>query len=430
MSNLLTLNRLRKLHTLAVSLGVTLIVGLLWVDGSMAGGRRAVIEFGADQGDIALDGVGDSWSAEAGCSALSATSTSAAFCALALNDNLASEEITLGFDVTIGANTYNTIFIHENGVVTFGPEPLDDDLDSSTIAADIAALAGSVARPFIAAFHANLILPDNNLFGNSVFYFRGSADPTAPYHPLVAGDTNEPDERVPALAVTWRDANIPIVTQLVLYSTNDGTGNFDLRLRYGDEVTDLYNGLAGFSLNTGVTSDSVTVDNPLGGGDLVSSGGDLFYKFRDGHFVVPNADLDGDSVLNATDNCLSVDNVDQANLDGDDFGDVCDTDLDGDGDLNVPAQDNCPNLANPNQADSNGNGIGDACDTAPPAPTVCRVDADNDVDALDILAILKVVSKKASGPTDPRDPDRNGKITLVDAAKCTQMCTRKYCALK
>jgi len=124
---------------------------------------------------------------------------------------------------------------------------------------------------------------------------------------------------------------------------------------------------------------------------------------------------------NCDDNCRLVDNDDQANLDGDDYGDVCDGDVDGDGvgdkfltagepmdncprtwnpdqintdealqalgwpvpadgngdacdddvdndgapDKNVPADrtpDNCPLVPNPNQSDSDHDGVGDLCD--------------------------------------------------------------------
>ena len=63
-----------------------------------------------------------------------------------------------------------------------------------------------------------------------------------------------------------------------------------------------------------------------------------------------NPDIDGDTVLNATDNCPLVINTDQKDLDKDGLGDVCDDDLDGDGIKN--AVDNCPFVQNPDQKNS------------------------------------------------------------------------------
>jgi len=90
---------------------------------------------------------------------------------------------------------------------------------------------------------------------------------------------------------------------------------------------------------------------------------------RDGDLVAEDGDLDGvkgnhpcadGQVVACDDNCPAHGNADQADLDGDLLGDVCDSDLDGDDILNF--LDNCPKVANPDQADFDGDLLGDACD--------------------------------------------------------------------
>ena len=74
------------------------------------------------------------------------------------------------------------------------------------------------------------------------------------------------------------------------------------------------------------------------------------------------ADQDYDGVPDATDNCPTVSNADQADLDKDGIGDACDTATDSDNDGVIDKLDNCPTVANPDQADLDTDGIGDACD--------------------------------------------------------------------
>ena len=56
-------------------------------------------------------------------------------------------------------------------------------------------------------------------------------------------------------------------------------------------------------------------------------------------------DSDGDGWVDQADNCPATSNANQADLDNDDIGDVCDADKDGDG-ISIP-DDNCPNDLNP-----------------------------------------------------------------------------------
>ncbi len=81
---------------------------------------------------------------------------------------------------------------------------------------------------------------------------------------------------------------------------------------------------------------------------------------RDGLGDVCDPDIDGDSLENGADNCPYVSNLDQLDSDGDSRGDACDMDRDGDGVDN--GLDNCPDLINPTQSDIDRDGQGDACD--------------------------------------------------------------------
>lgn len=71
-------------------------------------------------------------------------------------------------------------------------------------------------------------------------------------------------------------------------------------------------------------------------------------------------DQDDDGIHRDNDNCPLVSNRDQADLDTDGLGDVCDEDDDNDGALDLT--DNCPFDFNPSQQDIDGNGVGNACD--------------------------------------------------------------------
>ncbi|OGQ81997.1 MAG: hypothetical protein A2289_07735 [Deltaproteobacteria bacterium RIFOXYA12_FULL_58_15] len=82
---------------------------------------------------------------------------------------------------------------------------------------------------------------------------------------------------------------------------------------------------------------------------------------------------DGDTLLDIDDNCDFTDNEDQTDTDNDQVGDACE-DLDDDG-YGI-GQDNCPGIGNPGQEDTDNtaDGVGDVCDNCP---------ADNNPDQAD-----------------------------------------------
>jgi hypothetical protein len=118
-------------------------------------------------------------------------------------------------------------------------------------------------------------------------------------------------------------------------------------------------------------------------------------------------DSDGDGVCDEDDNCPATPNPDQSDRDGDGVGDVCD---------------NCPDVFNPGQEDSNGDGIGDACSVEK-----CDIDSDGDIDRLDTRLIAAARGQNVD-PSDPRDANSDGTITIRDVKICTAQCTRARCA--
>jgi hypothetical protein len=86
------------------------------------------------------------------------------------------------------------------------------------------------------------------------------------------------------------------------------------------------------------------------------------------------ADVDSDGIIDDCDNCPTVSNPIQADIDGDSLGNDCDADMDGDGVLN--GRDNCKGRWNPGQADQDGDRKGDVCDICPFGPLSCSVPLD------------------------------------------------------
>lgn len=242
----------------------------------------------------------------------------------------------------------------------------------------------------------------------------------------------------------------------------DGTGNVCDDDRDGDGLSNAQEANIGSNPDM-VDTDSDTVNDGADNCPVVSnvdqadldndSQGDACDVDRDGDGtandvdVFPDdasesADTDSDTIGDNTDNCPNTANTDQADLDGDGTGDVCDGDRDGDGlsdadealagtDPDVPdtdsdaildGADNCPMTSNATQADLDNDGVGDACDD--------DADGDNVLDSADncpLLANETQADLDADGEGDACDADRDGDGTLNENDTCpddaTDTCT-------
>ena len=143
-----------------------------------------------------------------------------------------------------------------------------------------------------------------------------------------------------------------------LNATNDG--GFDVSpsgvafaalTNAADNLTRLYT----VALPTGVTGSAAAT--AIG---LVGNGTTQVYSL-----AVLDDDRDADGRLTTADNCPSVANADQANLDGDPLGDVCDDDDDADG---IPDAVEAAFGTNPRSGDSDADGKTDLVDRCPVIP--------------------------------------------------------------
>ena len=142
----------------------------------------------------------------------------------------------------------------------------------------------------------------------------------------------------------------------------------------GDGVADSEDDCAGTAIGTVVAADGCP--DPDGDGVSTQAGDNCPTISNENQADVDNDDIgdacdgfdnrdsDGDGVSNGGDNCVDDPNPLQVDTDEDGIGDACDTqdnaDTDHDGVQNHA--DNCVDDANPDQADSNNDGLGDACD--------------------------------------------------------------------
>jgi uncharacterized repeat protein (TIGR01451 family) len=220
---------------------------------------------------------------------------------------------------------------------------------------------------------------------------------------LTSGETQRigvavsPEAAMLATSTSWAEASIRTSLEAPDGGVIDvGTADPAVR-RYAGQGYELYEV---DHPQPGVWTIVVTADAVPPGGEDVFVGADPV--------TPPPPDEDEDGSPDGEDNCQSVSNANQRDVDSDGVGDACDPDIDNDGLLN--ASDNCPGAANADQIDLDGDGLGEPCDG----------DNDNDfmLDAEEALHVCLSTSVDDSAD----DPDTDGLANLTEVWLGTDPC--------
>ena len=187
------------------------------------------------------------------------------------------------------------------------------------------------------------------------------------------------------LSLSGTDASNYVLTNAGTYSDTSGIINkIPLQIKAND-ATKVYDGnpysggngvvYSGFISGEGIAqlsgalSYSGSSQGAIAAGTYVIQPGgftadNYTLSYVNGSLEIAAGDTDGDGILDINDNCPTVANVDQADLDADGLGDVCDADIDGDGFTNT-VEVSCgtdPSDATSKPEDTDGDGIADCVD--------------------------------------------------------------------
>lgn len=253
-----------------------------------------------------------------------------------------SEAIALGFEFPFFQTTYDEIFINANGLIFFGESPGNGYNRAQQIP-----VAGSIDN-FIAGYWIDLRPGEESSLKAGMQGEPGSRTFTVAfgaqehYH----GDG---DYGTVSFSIVLHEANgaIDILCERCVVHEDDD------KVSQGIEGP---GGLAGMVLPERNMASLILLEDAL---RFVP--GPQADTDDDGEGDACDSDIDGDSFLNADDNCPRLANPLQVDTDGDELGDACNDAFDHDFDEWHDSIDNCPMTANPDQVDEDGDGYGNSC---------------------------------------------------------------------
>lgn len=174
-----------------------------------------------------------------------------------------SRRVALGFDFKIGGDSYDSVLIHENGLLTFGTDPIV--LTPGAFGGFGALVSDLGGTPFIAPSYADLDLGNSTVFdfseeGASGLFFQRGLGIFEP-GPYVENDPRA----TAALSVIWLDPAVGgpdrFASQLILYSLADSS--LGMRFNYGYEPDGSDNPLIGTFGGYSLGSESVSWVEPI-----------------------------------------------------------------------------------------------------------------------------------------------------------------------
>ena len=168
----------------------------------------------------------------------------------------------------------------------------------------------------------------------------------------------------PSLGHLMDSARGPVADRLERWEERpDGDGNIDVRytdvtVEPGETLTYMHVALQRVTRDEALAASTALGEAPV---EVFAA---MTFDELDRVQNWPASDMDADGAGNRADNCATAANADQADLDGDAQGDVCDADQDGDGLSDAAEADFGTNARS---TDSDGDGVGDKADACPRA---------------------------------------------------------------